>query len=295
MSYPVVRSQSSNTVNPDTSIVLGKPSGLVVGDLLVAFVGAYVNGGGVVANGAPSGFSAVRQSSSAQSHLSVYAKIADAGDVAASTFTFTVNTSSNILGALVRIDTFVPADPIASSELDETGSAADTEITYSTNIAPDTPESLVIVAFHAGSNNADSMTVSDYSITPTTPLSELIDIQLVDGSNDGHALGVAAGDYAGLTTITSRGAIFTGGPHNEGRESIILIISGPVNAAGTAALLQATAVFPPPAGRADVSGHADLLQGLPTVFVPTGSEDSPTDKWHDEAAPDTDWENEPLP
>ena len=75
------------TSTSDTVMNVPKPTGLAVGDLMVAF-GACVE---VRTISAPAGWSVQADSVDSGARVYVWTKVADSGDTAASTFTFTVS------------------------------------------------------------------------------------------------------------------------------------------------------------------------------------------------------------
>lgn len=121
--------QSSNfdgVVNDaDTDLVITKPTGLSVGDLLL-FVGGI---GDTRSYTLPSGWTSQSNVSDGTFRIEVFSKIADAGDAAATNFTFNTSaTFSNAIGFLLRITTAIDTGMVfayATGPNDQTQSCAD--------------------------------------------------------------------------------------------------------------------------------------------------------------------------
>lgn len=106
-----------------TSVVIPKPADLAVGDLMLAFVSSD----GLTTTTLSTGFTLIlntQRDGTLDCTLNSSWKIADAGDVAASNFTFTISASNGFTGCIHRIDSADPTTPINVSAAG-TGSAAD--------------------------------------------------------------------------------------------------------------------------------------------------------------------------
>lgn len=109
---PMWRSSSSAGATGSTAATLNipKPSGLAVGDLMVACISLTTGGGGTV--GLPSGWTTFQNPVAA---IRGQWKIADAADVAATQFTWTVTGATgtvNMSGGIDRITGHNPSNPI---------------------------------------------------------------------------------------------------------------------------------------------------------------------------------------
>lgn len=85
----------------DTDIAIPKPTGLAAGDLMV-FVGGCIDARSFTD---PGSWTLVDNTSDGALRGEVFSKIADAGDAAATNFTFTVGTFSQGIGAIFRLTT----------------------------------------------------------------------------------------------------------------------------------------------------------------------------------------------
>lgn len=129
----------------DTSLVVTKPSGLAVGDLMVAV--ASSTDSRTVAP--PGGWTTFEDTSNGTNRTSVHTKIADAGDAAASNFTFTTSAGfSNASVALLRISGAIATGIVTAYN---TG-ANDTTVTCA-NVTTVADGSLVIWGAHQVANS----------------------------------------------------------------------------------------------------------------------------------------------
>lgn len=128
--------QSVGTVqsaSSGTSIVIPKPSDLLVGELMLAFV--MQAGLGNVAT--PTGWTAIRRTQrdgTLDCIIESFWKIADSSDVAASDFTFTSDTNNGYTGCIHRISATDPTTPI-NADNQSNGSAVDPVTTSLTSTA----------------------------------------------------------------------------------------------------------------------------------------------------------------
>src|SRR5690606_27922041 len=120
---PVVRSSSSVAVTASSNQVVSKPSGLVVGDYLVA-VHASDADGDLAQMTAPAGFELLGEqagnASANYSFLRVWGKFATQADVDATDFTFTDSTNSHAAVVLFALQagTFHPRQPLGELVFD---------------------------------------------------------------------------------------------------------------------------------------------------------------------------------
>jgi len=196
-----VRSTSSASFTTG-SVVITKPSGLAVGDLMV--VCSYVINGIHLTE--PVGFNVINSvSNTAVGRL--YYKFADSSDVAASNFTFTNGGGGNAAAHMLAItgaNTTTPASISATA----TGSSA--SATFSLSVTPDENDSLLI--FHVGAyvGSGSSITSSGYSIVTSNPSwTESVD-QNVNSSNSGQ-MAVAYASRSAKTATGDASVTFTSG------------------------------------------------------------------------------------
>jgi hypothetical protein len=113
-----VSSVARNTIS--TTLTITKPTGLAVGDLMVAHLVRSDNDQNSRTWSLSGWTSAVdtqgNDTGTSSSGMAALHKIADSGDVAASNFTFTVSSAADFLaGAIYRIDGHAPSAPINAS------------------------------------------------------------------------------------------------------------------------------------------------------------------------------------
>jgi hypothetical protein len=138
---------SSASASGTGSAVVTKPTGLAAGDLMVAFVGDNAS---TNTPSTPSGWTLITSAVSAfDEDLYCFAKIASAGDAAASNFTFAHGNGA----AVVRADMYRITGTFASTgNIYKYAAASATEASAdvfrcSTGITPDVASSLLIMAF----------------------------------------------------------------------------------------------------------------------------------------------------
>lgn len=170
---PLVRSTASATGTSVSSIAPSKPTGLAVGDYLLAVVVVDADGS-LTTMTAPAGFALI---GSQAGHITnnypsvkVWGKIADSADVAASTFTFGVDSGAGSAMNLIAVvaDTYSRAAPTTAVSWTVTPRTSDQTIT-----APTTANvlgGLLIACLCADTNN-----VAQSFSTPPTGMAEIGD------------------------------------------------------------------------------------------------------------------------
>ena len=177
---------STGTMAATTTLTCGQPSGLTAGDLMVAVLtspadGATWSKSGWTALSAPAGL--------IPSHMVLW-KIADSGDVSSWDGDFTLSTSSNGVGAVLRISGAHATVPIASSVYEDAYAEGGSPST-----TPDAPASGIVglknylALVTIGLNN-------DRTLTVPSGYTEVLD------ANDSDNCTSAAG-YKVLSSVTS--------------------------------------------------------------------------------------------
>lgn len=149
-----------------------KPSGLAVGDLMVAVVGqvysvAFPNGS------TPSGWTSEASGFDNRAYNLLW-KVADSGDVAASTFTFQDTSSGHMYGALYRItgyaaDAYVPFEVFNGDD-----NSGDVNGLVATSITPAHAGSLFIAGYVVGDDSTNG-TNGTYALGGTPTFTERYD------------------------------------------------------------------------------------------------------------------------
>ena len=187
--------------------VINKPSGLEVGDLMVAVISVVRS----AITGAPTGWTLVDSNNLTYNFCSVYKKIATADDVSATSFTWT--SSYNGSGIIYRISQ-------ADFEKVEMGASS---------ITPQSKNNIVLVIGLASDNDDDVATFSAYSVTGGMSPTFTEDLDTYAGSSSYYAsVGVASALYTSNSAITSFGVTVSGAV-DQNTKSLVVIGEKPAN------------------------------------------------------------------
>ena len=268
--------------NTNTSHVLAKPSGLVIGDLMLLVLSTSR------AATLPSGFTEIIGTAVRTVSLNYSYKIATSADVAASDFTYTTATNAITCGMIYRLSGASEITLNDSFLIEEGGgSGSPSEATSLTPLVTDTLLIMALSTYDA-SNNVNT---SAYTVTGgTNPTwTERIDSGFYYGSGF-TTLAVADGTYDSVTEITNIACTIDDTCYRE--IFGILVIHPKTNATGTNTLLENTNFIPAPSAQSGTNGTVtDLLVGTPTIQVPISNVDQPI-VWTNEARVSTTWTNE---
>lgn len=147
------QSVASTTPANGTSVVITKPTGLSVGDVMIAHIG------NTASISTLSGWASLLNGNNGSVRFSVQYKIADAGDVAATNFTFS-GSSGYIGGAIYRIS----GGSIITSPLTTwTGTSANLNI----GVTPSANDLLLILV--QSESGASSSVISNHAIATSNP------------------------------------------------------------------------------------------------------------------------------
>lgn len=285
--------QTTSTVDStDTaSVVIPAPSGIVIGDMLVAIVGV----GQSASIGSPAGwtqsFVNVNSSGSLDSGVYFYYRVAEAADTSATNYTWTTATLKAGGGAMLRIDgvTWL-GDPLFNSFAQDDSFASGATESY-TETSSKFAKSLLIMA---GAGEGDESSYSNYTIThgaanPTW--TELADY--TTGSNSEVSFFCAYAVTTDTSNVTAWG--FDVATSSSGNPVVAALGFGvftePFDSAGTNALLSVSPTQFTQTGSAGTAGTNALHQPDPEFFTQSGKGTSPT-VWTNEAKPSTTWTNE---
>jgi hypothetical protein len=262
-----------------------------VGDFQFAFI-AFENGSTTLAFTTPAGWTLLQNSSADSEGVACFYKEADAGDVAASNFTFSLSgTSDRIGGALLRVDTLADGNEIQASEIDEDGAPSGTGISFTTSLGALSDTSLYLACFFAADETlSGTLSMSGYTTTPTATVTEIADI--AQGTSVGYGLSVVSAP-ATSAHITERTATLSQ-ECTEQKISIAMVLNGAQDGNGTAGLLEPTTTLFTANAQADASGTTTLLEPATSFPAPTALGSSPT-VWTNESESSTTWTNEQQP
>lgn len=215
--WAVPSSSQTNIGNANGSVVITKPTGLAVGDLMIAIVGTEAGADAPINTASGWDFFAQQSFSSVDPYLSVQWKIATAGDVAASNFTFTSsNATARLGGAIMRV-TGHHATPEDVSNSTFTDGANSATINFTGRTFNPTYNNTLLILFtggRLGGGNAGSM--SGYTISGTNPTwTEVYDGTIDSGTAD-PVQGAAWAVLDTTRTITSYGSSISASKTNHG-------------------------------------------------------------------------------
>ena len=228
--------------------------------------------------------------------FAAYKKIAVSGDVSAgsTTVTFTAGTVDKSGYAMFAITGAAVGNEITVSEDDDIASAsASTSVSVTTALTPAVAETLVLSAFQMVDFDLSAvLTASAFTLTPTSTMTERVDVGVRDLPSDGFSLFIASTEYSGTDEITARSVTFSEALDPGASLSIILLVNATVDSTGTNALLSVSPTQLAQAGVAGTTGTQSLLPVSPTMFTQNGTGTSPT-AWVNGVKPSTTWNNEP--
>lgn len=259
---------SAAATGTNGTVVITKPTSLAANDLLVAFVGDVSN----KAWDTPSGWTLVTSVSvSFDSSAYLFAKVADAGDAAASDFTFTLTSplgTEDVEGVLYRITgTFASANNIyAYSAVGGTEAVSDV-FRCATGITPVVASSLLIMYIRAFCTDSDNNAISAYALQTSSPTwTERHDIQDVGPTNQ-IRMGTAT---ATRTEITDTGyfeaAVSTGELAPTQSIGILLAITDTSNGTATPAVITSALAVQAPVASGGASTTVSAALGM-TIAV----------------------------
>lgn len=280
MAYPTLRTPTSNaTTTPATSIVCTHPTGLTAGDLMTLFVGT-LNYSDDHSISTPSGWTVIeyQQINSSQLNFAGYEKIATAGDVSAGSTTVSiVNGTPNILAyAMLAFSGTATGSEVTPHE-SETQTLNSTSMTTSLALTPITSESILVTAFYISEDTLSAaITASSFSLTPTTTMTERVDVGVRNGSSDGVSILIATGNYAGTTEITASSVTYSESLTTGGGMAITFLVNPQVNATGTNATFAVSPLLSTQNGVAGTVGTNTLLAVSPNLPTQSGVGTVPT-------------------
>jgi len=166
MAIAVASFSSAGSVDgsSDNAITITKPTGLAVGDLMVAVLGAFSASAEWTT---PSNWDVIYDTVAGTSAIGIYYKVADSADVAASNFTF--NTSGNVekTGGIYRITGHGPATYVTATG-NQTNSTT-SPFTFS-GITPSYADSLFILLYcHTRDSAGAAAAFSSYAFATDDP------------------------------------------------------------------------------------------------------------------------------
>lgn len=285
MAVPTYQTIGTGTTTGASTVVITKPTGVIVGDLLLAMIGLTTS-----ANRTINTLTGWTYITGANDFRSVHAfwRIATAADVSASNYTFTASAGTpTMTGAILRISGHAVGAEIGAQEHDN-DNVTSTTLTYTTASTPISPENLIIMAVVG--TGATNPNVTAYTTTPSATFTERADLGLEIGAND-HFFGLATAPYTSLVQITSRQFTISTTSEGAGQASALVIVSALQDASGTVSLHAVSPTFFNSAASAGTSGTVALHAVSPT-FPTLNGRGSKAGTWTDQIKPPATWVQE---
>jgi len=277
-------------VENDANLSITKPTGLAEGDLLVGFLFQIGQGSAWTT---PTDWDAITGVSfSTSRRLDVFAKLADAADVAAADFTFNQIDASGVTktGVLYRITgTLAGAENITASTSDIGTEVADDEPRYATGIVNVANALMIMFSGGAVTNNGTS-TVSGYLIENDNPT-------WTERADFGFAASVDS--RCGSATATRTAVTNTGyyqvdynSTDNLGTGSVgaLLAISDTANVTVSPDVVATEITMPAPTVAAGATVSADTIAAEISIKAPTVA--TADAKWSNQAKNSSVWTNQ---
>lgn len=252
------------------------PTGITVGDLLIAAIFFRTTAEETLTVTAPSGFASIRINNTQNGvHLQTWWKIAGSGDAAASSFDFDGSQTVPRMGGILRINGHDPTTPINGSN---GGVGLGTAMSIS-GITPSVANCLLIQTYACVD---DALDISSYAIATDNPTwTEQFEVEDVSASPG--TLALAASTARAATTATGNatatisqaegwsGQIIAIAPSAGATSYTLTADGGSFAFTGTAAALRAARRLIAATGSAAVTGTASTLAASRTLTAAEGS------------------------
>lgn len=262
--YESVQTTAFATKSSGGTVVIAKPTGLALNDFLVVHLSQVVASGSNADWNTPSGWTLLLNqnesgNANSEARLTVFYKIADSGDVAASNFTFTTNTAACLAGgALYRIS---GGSSITGAIDGETNTATPT---FTNTVTPSFANSVMLFLATGASAAFTTGSVSGYAITTDNPTwTEVYDFSGSEGVVNGtNRQGVMAGAIASRPETTATGnSTCTFVSQTQNNVGAIVVIYPRVSANGNHTILTVNSeIFTHSISVGTTANHAILTQ-----------------------------------
>ena len=206
MAIAVPTTASTNYTAGET-VTITKPTSLAEGELMIACISAR-SGSSPTINTA-SGWTLMTGSDFTNGSLSIQWKIATAGDVAASDFSFTHTDTGNgfICGAILRVTGATPT-PADTDDADTNATANSATLSFVAAATPSFDGSLILMILNGDLGGVGTGTIGTYVTTPSLTWTEVLDTSVDSGTAD-PITGVAYAIQSTAAQITAYGATFS--------------------------------------------------------------------------------------
>lgn len=281
--YESLSSASSDNTG---SLTITKPTGLAVGDRMVAGILVDRDAGATASVSTPSGWTQealLDLESLGRNALAVYSKTATSGDVAASDFTFAGSGSTasmTMTGILLRVSNWGGSAGLTSN----TSVAASTTMTM-TGVTPSPAVASSLYLVFAGRISSSPLSVSVSSVAIATSNPTWTERAEVSGNGNTYDTTLAA--YTATRTETTATGTYTvtyNNTTNLGSGAVAIILHTPINGSISVSDQKVAAYAYSPI----TDGTVDAIATDPTL-----TESNPA-IWTNEATATTTWTNETL-
>lgn len=286
----VVESQASSSGTSTSSVTITKPTGLAVGDCLIAtIINADADDETITL---PSGWTSIvnQTGSNADATVRIMAKIAEAADVSASDFTFSASNTCVLLGGSILRVTGIALDLNAATDSDTLGSGG-SPATFTTTLTPNTDGALWLLGISITNGSAFSTGLDTYFATGSSvTFTESFDFGFDTGTFRPR-IGMAYGIQTTSSAATAYGASWGG--INYGKKAAALVaFSESINASSTNTLVTTTSTTFSQAGTADGVAENNLATAIGAAFAQGGTgTDAPT-TWANQSKNNATWSNQ---
>lgn len=191
--------RSSNTANSSSSnsVVVTKPTGLAVGDFMIAPVSANISGASLTV-ATPTGWTSLGSSTNSDVYETCFWKTADSADVAASNFTFTCTGTGTATVMQAGVACWSSAN--STTPIDQSITANNTASVA--GITPTTAMGQFVMVLSGYNASGTTGSIAGYQITNNNPTwTEVFDAGISNGSK---FFGVAVA-YSNSTRLAATG------------------------------------------------------------------------------------------
>lgn len=263
MATTVRTTQTNTSTATITSLAVTKPTGLTVGDIMIAIVNCAISSGSI---NTPSGWTLVGSETlyGTERRAAVFKKVANSADVAASNFTFSFSSSTRTAIALMAFGNVNSTQDGTNQGTTSNGSAS------SSGFTPTTDNLYVMLVAGAGSGSCTGTSVGSYAIATDNPTwTELADAS----SGGGSAIGVGVA-YADRTATTATGsATATITPNAENIvASFLLIVAFQSTTRVSPSTINSTGTVHSPTISGGATVSPSVINSTGTVLTPAHNE-----------------------
>jgi hypothetical protein len=286
MATPVVQSNGTGLSDNLSSITITKPTGLAIGDLMLALVFISDTAGNSRTISDEAGWTTVDSRITTISAFKAFWKIADSGDVAASNFTFDLSgNADSCRGIIFRITGHSASAPIANSYFN-TYIATTANPTWNPTFSPKSSDSLLVMSILCTSLTNTPQTIGGYTVSGSNPTWTE---QYENTESTDYILGVATATGNSASDIISVSATmaFSCTGHTLGFLSIPS--ETPIAATPASIALRAQPSAPTVAAAVNITPVSIALRAQPSAAFPYIPR---TSNWQNESKPSTNWEND---